>query len=273
MKKGYAPILIITLLISLAVLGIITYLQFKPKPQIPRTSLQTQNQSANQTNSPNLTNIKTMSSIIINGILLPGLITEDPDAVFSIQTVDGLYKLRVPLREIAGRTCDSESPWPKENSKVFAKGVLTGDKEITCQESGDYFISDSIANWKTYSDKTIEFKYPNDWTTKVCPNGSIDLKSPTEDTSRGQECFSDMPITLTIFKRENYNYKDFGDSQQAILINGKEVTKITTGDQQLTYFVFKNSSSMYLFFKYIKFSGNDYSKEVDQILSTFKFLN
>lgn len=62
-RRGFTLPLVIGLVVALIILGMITFLQFKPKPQIPNFKPQTQTQTATQSATPNpTTNWNTFTS-------------------------------------------------------------------------------------------------------------------------------------------------------------------------------------------------------------------
>ncbi len=286
MKKGF--VLLIFLMAAAIIIGIGSFAYFyyqKNNIPINPTGLNTYKQNTLPTPTPK----KLSSSVIVNGVLLPGLTQTDEYTIFSIQTDNGIYKLNTPNKYDPSRICDMESPWPKENSKVSAKGVLTGEKEITCGGSGDYFKTDETANWKTYTKDSFSIKYPPDYKlSEFISDKTFDIAFSSPDKIADTKDILTQGGTVRILKKEinnnslavSFDYFLHGENIQSkfsLNLNGKSAySGIASAAEGMTeefkYVVVANNSDGYLIQAWgtKDFRQNIYSI-FDSMISTFKF--
>lgn len=297
-RRGFAHIILIITLIILVSAGAFVYWKIKivsrhPLNDIVVNSLPTVS-SSQATISPSPQNFEMkIQGKVIGWDVKSG----EAFANFNVETSSGVYAVSVPTREIAGVVCDQDSPWPNENDPVIAFGRITGDKKISCISNGHYFKRDETANWKTYTNSKFKysFSYPPPMTlSEDINNNTVLLKTQSGDgvnisvsdlrtipslrqdintllsSPIGYEVKEGKTIIRTVKKLDQFNL----GGEQAVKVFGTEKDDVATVYSTAVYLI-KND------FGYIINTEptRDLSKEkeltktLDQIISTFKFLN
>ncbi len=143
--------------------------------------------------------------------------------------------------------------------------------------------SEIPSDWRTYStsDQSIDFtenftvKLPKSWGFTVCEQDNVWFFPTKPDKSA---CGIDDHIGFRLATL-NSNYdseivileKNFTKSGTKV-IDGKTALKFTKDNENKVSYIIKISSDAFLIEYDGSTSGTNYSKELDQILSTFKFL-
>lgn len=171
----------------------------------------------------------------------------------------------------------------KSGEKIVAVATTESTTEPVATEASEI---DPTTNWKTYTDEIYKFsfKYPSDWNIN-CPalpvanwydRNICDIISPKAFAEGGE--VSNGSYFVVGVSKSNPNYSNFNQfleysKQYGYIYESKQINNIsgklaTTKGKETNYIFERNGNYINATWLY-----SDNSKLVDQILSTFKFIN
>lgn len=216
--------------------------------------------------------------IMLAGLLIILLLFGGYLYLYSSGSFDACLMVLTPARNIKTDECKTFG------SSCISKGWKA---DPSCRKIDEtvYTEATRTANWKTYSDKQLLFRYPEDWT--IDPVQVFGSRSEVEFKYQKTSAFS-----LTYFA--NYNNgteKPFTTLEEFIGTRDGYVKEILLADQKAKYIVDPGDPGHVIPYEEILFFSPDNkaiislhyeqsyydvpkaNKILDQILSTFKFIN
>ncbi|MBM3209496.1 hypothetical protein FJZ40_04375 [Candidatus Shapirobacteria bacterium] len=176
------------------------------------------------------------------------------------------------------KACTSEA-------KICPDGSAVGRVGPNCEFAPcpNQVVQDETANWKTYQDKTLFFRYPQDWSAEL---------QQIPDSIVAVEFKYNLTPTFTLTERTNLNDKTgkafatldeyFAErgNNEDIMIGGNPAKKIATIGieghvlpyEEVVLFTPDRSTVISLYYRRENYEKPEADRIFDLILSTFRFL-
>lgn len=142
---------------------------------------------------------------------------------------------------------------------------------------------DSTTNWKTYTRKSLgfSFRYPSDWTySESIPLQSVSFNTGIPSWAKMSNGGDQVYVFETLFENQ-VNYENWSKQSNYLgqeTIGGVPFEKYIVADMYYSLnYIYKARGGKIIRFLVFPYDANQYSEtlkqEVNQILSTFKFLD